>query len=111
MTSRCQGLFPPHPFFKGKALGTRLVLLRWIFTLLCICCEIFWFEDGKYVSLARFHLTGHWEFSYRTLSSVAALFLRMLSIEVNNNVHALFILSNICRCFLFFRSINCIKGT
>ena len=22
---RCQGLFPPHPFFKGKALGTRLV--------------------------------------------------------------------------------------
>ena len=25
MTSRCQGLFPPHPFFKGKALGTRLV--------------------------------------------------------------------------------------
>ena len=24
MTSRCQGLFPPHPFFKGKALGTRL---------------------------------------------------------------------------------------
>ena len=23
MTSRCQGLFPPHPFFKGKALGTR----------------------------------------------------------------------------------------
>ena len=27
MTSRCQGLFPPHPFFKGKALGTRLQLL------------------------------------------------------------------------------------
>ena len=25
MTSRGQGLFPPHPFFKGKALGTRLV--------------------------------------------------------------------------------------
>ena len=25
MTSRCQGLFPPHPFFKGKALETRLV--------------------------------------------------------------------------------------
>ena len=24
MTSRCQGLFPPHPFFKGKALATRL---------------------------------------------------------------------------------------
>ena len=24
MTSRCQGLFPPHPFLKGKALGTRL---------------------------------------------------------------------------------------
>ena len=24
MTSRCQGLFPPHPFFKGKALETRL---------------------------------------------------------------------------------------
>ena len=24
MTSRWQGLFPPHPFFKGKALGTRL---------------------------------------------------------------------------------------
>ena len=24
MTSRCQGLFPPHPCFKGKALGTRL---------------------------------------------------------------------------------------
>ena len=24
MTSRCQGLFPPHLFFKGKALGTRL---------------------------------------------------------------------------------------
>ena len=24
MTSRCQGLFPPDPFFKGKALGTRL---------------------------------------------------------------------------------------
>ena len=23
VTSRCQGLFPPHPF-KGKALGTRL---------------------------------------------------------------------------------------
>ena len=22
---RCQGLFPPHPFFKGKTLGTRLV--------------------------------------------------------------------------------------
>ena len=25
MTSRCQGLFPPHPSFKGKALGTRLL--------------------------------------------------------------------------------------
>ena len=25
VTSRCQGLFPPHPLFKGKALGTRLV--------------------------------------------------------------------------------------
>ena len=24
VTSRCQGLFPPHPFFEGKALGTRL---------------------------------------------------------------------------------------
>ena len=24
MTSRCQGLFPPHPVFEGKALGTRL---------------------------------------------------------------------------------------
>ena len=24
VTSRCQGLFPPHPFFKGKALGTML---------------------------------------------------------------------------------------
>ena len=24
MTSRCQGLFPPHPFSEGKALGTRL---------------------------------------------------------------------------------------
>ena len=24
VTSRYQGLFPPHPFFKGKALGTRL---------------------------------------------------------------------------------------
>ena len=24
MTSRCQGLFPPHPFFKGKVLGTML---------------------------------------------------------------------------------------
>ena len=24
MTSRCQGLFPPHPFLEGKALGTRL---------------------------------------------------------------------------------------
>ena len=22
------GLFPPHPFFKGKALGTRLVSIR-----------------------------------------------------------------------------------
>ena len=28
MTSRCQGLFPPHPFFKGKALGTRLAANR-----------------------------------------------------------------------------------
>ena len=27
VTSRCQGLFPPHPFSKGKALGTRLVTL------------------------------------------------------------------------------------
>ena len=27
MTSRCQGLFPPHPFFKGKTLGKRLLLL------------------------------------------------------------------------------------
>ena len=26
MTSRCQGPFPPHPFFKGKALGTRLTI-------------------------------------------------------------------------------------
>ena len=26
VTSRCQGLFPPHPFFEGKALGTRLTL-------------------------------------------------------------------------------------
>ena len=26
VTSRCQGLFPPHPFFKGKALGTRLII-------------------------------------------------------------------------------------
>ena len=24
MTSRCQGLFPPHPFFEEKALGTNL---------------------------------------------------------------------------------------
>ena len=24
VTSRCQGLFPPHPKFEGKALGTRL---------------------------------------------------------------------------------------
>ena len=24
MASRCQNLFPPHPFIKGKALGTRL---------------------------------------------------------------------------------------
>ena len=24
VTNRCQGLFLPHPFFKGKALGTRL---------------------------------------------------------------------------------------
>ena len=24
VTSQCQGLFSPHPFFKGKALGTRL---------------------------------------------------------------------------------------
>ena len=24
VTSRCQGLLPPHPFFKGKALETRL---------------------------------------------------------------------------------------
>ena len=24
VTSRCQGLFPPHPFFEEKALGTRL---------------------------------------------------------------------------------------
>ena len=27
MTSRCQGLFPPHLFFKGKALGTRLPII------------------------------------------------------------------------------------
>ena len=93
---------PAEQFVHGwKYLGD-VVLLRWIFGLLCICCESVWFEDVKYVSLARFHLSGHWEFSYRTLSSVAALFLRMLSIEVNNNVHALFILSSICRCFLFF---------
>ena len=26
MTSRCQGLFQPHPFFEGKALGTSLFL-------------------------------------------------------------------------------------
>ena len=25
VTGRCQGLFPPQPFFKGKAFGTRLV--------------------------------------------------------------------------------------
>ena len=25
MTSRCQGLFPPLPISKGKALGTRLM--------------------------------------------------------------------------------------
>ena len=25
MTIRCQGLFPPHPLCKGKALGTRLL--------------------------------------------------------------------------------------
>ena len=24
VTSRCQDLFPPHPFFKGKVLGTML---------------------------------------------------------------------------------------
>ena len=24
VTRRCQDLFPPHPFFEGKALGTRL---------------------------------------------------------------------------------------
>ena len=28
MTSRCQGLFPPHPFFEGKALGTRLDIIK-----------------------------------------------------------------------------------
>ena len=27
VTSRCQGLFPPDPFFEGKALGTRLILI------------------------------------------------------------------------------------
>ena len=24
LNSRCQGLFPPYPFFEGKALGTKL---------------------------------------------------------------------------------------
>ena len=24
VTSQCQGLFPPHPFFEGEALGTKL---------------------------------------------------------------------------------------
>ena len=28
MTSRCQGLFAPHPFFDGKALRTRLMGLQ-----------------------------------------------------------------------------------
>ena len=28
VTSRCQGLFPPHPWFKGKVLGTRLYTAR-----------------------------------------------------------------------------------
>ena len=28
VTSRCRGLFPPHPFFKGKALGTRLQVVN-----------------------------------------------------------------------------------
>ena len=28
MTRRRQGLFPPNPFFKGKALGTRLGLIE-----------------------------------------------------------------------------------
>ena len=30
MTSRCQDLFPPHPFFEGKTLGTRLCASRTI---------------------------------------------------------------------------------
>ena len=24
MTSRCQGLFPPHPFFEGKSPGDEV---------------------------------------------------------------------------------------
>ena len=28
MTSRCQGLLLPQPFFKGKVLGTRLPKVR-----------------------------------------------------------------------------------
>ena len=103
---------PAEQFVHGwKYLGD-VVLLRWIFGLLCICCEILWFEDGKYVSLARFHLTGHWEFSYSTLSSVAALFLRMLSIGVKNNAHARSLYTfKYLLLFFVFRSINCIKGT
>ena len=42
VTSRCQGLFPPHPFFERKALGTRLVfrpVTESIYGLYALCCS------------------------------------------------------------------------
>ena len=41
MTSRCQSLFPPRPFFKGKALGMSLAYTET--NKLLICCTPFYF--------------------------------------------------------------------
>ena len=42
---RCQGLFPPYPLFKGKALGTKLVARPCALTAWCIgpSLRIAWF--------------------------------------------------------------------
>ena len=68
VTSRCQGLFPPNPFFKGKALGTRLLMknkkfsrkerrIGWelgpvpTLTKSKMACQLIWYNNNCIISM------------------------------------------------------------
>ena len=71
VTSRCQGLFPPFPFSKEKALGTRLathVYISWFDTKHCYTqhqgnC---WFLSFPYHCCSEAHLAPQRFFEFPT---------------------------------------------